>query len=114
MYTKHATRKTNKWWKCVKRSSIGCTWAKIWLGLSLVLVARSFMAFLVFEYLMLVSLGAIIPSNRGGSKLCYQGYLYTKHATRETNQWWKCVKRSSIGWFPFIQKVKETIHFALN
>jgi hypothetical protein len=34
------------------------TWAKIWLGLSLVLVARSFMAFLVFEYLMLVSLGA--------------------------------------------------------
>jgi hypothetical protein len=29
------------------------TWAKIWLGLSLVLVARSFMAFL---YLMLVSL----------------------------------------------------------
>jgi hypothetical protein len=26
------------------------TWAKIWLGLSLVLVARSFMAFLVFEY----------------------------------------------------------------
>jgi hypothetical protein len=27
-------------------------------GLSLVLVARSFMAFLVFEYLMLVSLGA--------------------------------------------------------
>ena len=39
----------------------------------------------------------IIPSNRCGSKLCYQGYLYTKHATRETNQWWKCVKRSSIG-----------------
>ena len=39
----------------------------------------------------------IIPSNRGGSKLCYQGYLYTKHATRKTNQWWKCVKRSSIG-----------------
>ena len=39
----------------------------------------------------------IIPSNRGGSKLCYQGYLYAKHATRETNQWWKCVKRSSIG-----------------
>ena len=39
----------------------------------------------------------IIPSNRGGSKLCSQGYLYTKHATMETNQWWKCVKRSSIG-----------------
>ena len=38
-----------------------------------------------------------IPSNRGGSKLCYQGYMYTKHATRKTNQWWKCVKRSSIG-----------------
>ena len=39
----------------------------------------------------------IIPSNRGGSKLCYQGYMYTKHATRKTNQWWKCVKRSSTG-----------------
>ena len=38
-----------------------------------------------------------IPSNRGGSKLCYLGYMYTKHATRKTNQWWKCVKRSSIG-----------------
>ena len=24
MYTKQATRKTNQWWKCVKRSSIGC------------------------------------------------------------------------------------------
>ena len=39
----------------------------------------------------------IIPSNRGGSKLCYQGYMYTKQATRKTNQWRKCVKRSSIG-----------------
>jgi hypothetical protein len=39
----------------------------------------------------------IIPNNRCGSKLCYQGYMYTKHATRKTNQWWKCVKRSSIG-----------------
>ena len=39
----------------------------------------------------------IIPSNRGGSKLRYQGYMYTKHATRKTNQWWKCVKRSSTG-----------------
>jgi hypothetical protein len=34
------------------------TGTKLWLGLSLVLVARSFMAFLVFEYLMFVSLGA--------------------------------------------------------
>ena len=39
----------------------------------------------------------IIPSNRGGSKLCYQGYMYTKHATRKTNLWWKCIKRSSTG-----------------
>ena len=29
------------------------------------------------------------------SKLCYQGNMYTKHATRKTNKWWKCVKRSS-------------------
>ncbi|XP_071161026.1 uncharacterized protein [Mytilus edulis] len=34
-------------------------------------------------------------SNKGGSKLCYQGYMYTKHTTRKTVQWWKCVKRSS-------------------
>ena len=39
----------------------------------------------------------IIPSNRGGSKLCYQGYMYTKHPTRKTNQRWKCVKRSRTG-----------------
>jgi hypothetical protein len=81
----------------------------------LVLVARSFMAFLVFEYVMLVSLGAWLCGCPGAgfsfwsvvlrfplhpmldSKLCYQGYLYTKHATSETNQWWKCAKRSSIG-----------------
>ena len=37
----------------------------------------------------------IIPSNRGGSKLCYQGYMYTKHATRKTNQCWNFFKRSS-------------------
>ena len=39
----------------------------------------------------------IIPNNTGDSKLCYQGYMYTKHATRKTNQWWKCVKRSRTG-----------------
>ena len=39
----------------------------------------------------------IIPSNIGGFKLCYQGYMYTKDATRKTNQWWKCVKRSGTG-----------------
>ena len=39
----------------------------------------------------------IIPSNGGGSKLCYQGYMYTKHATRKRNQWWKCVKQPSTG-----------------
>jgi hypothetical protein len=39
----------------------------------------------------------IIPSNIGGFKLCYQGYMYTKYATRKTNQRWKCVKRSSTG-----------------
>ena len=39
----------------------------------------------------------ITRSNKGGAKLCYQGYMYTKHATRKTQQWWKCVKRSSTG-----------------
>jgi hypothetical protein len=39
----------------------------------------------------------IIPRNGGGSKLCYQWYMYTKHATRKTNQWLKCVQRSSTG-----------------
>ena len=39
----------------------------------------------------------ITRSNKGGAKLCYQGYMYTKHATRKTQQWWKCVKWSSTG-----------------
>ena len=39
----------------------------------------------------------IIPSNIGGFKLCYQGYMYTKYDTRKTNQRWTCVKRSSTG-----------------
>jgi hypothetical protein len=34
----------------------------------------------------------IILSIRGGSKLCSQGYMYTKHTTMKTYQWWKCVK----------------------
>ena len=28
---------------------------------------------------------------------CVTWYMHTKHATRKTNQWWKCVKRSSTG-----------------
>ena len=39
----------------------------------------------------------IIQSNRGGSKLCFEGYIYTKHALRKTKQWWKCTLRSSAG-----------------
>ena len=39
----------------------------------------------------------IIRSNKGRAKFCYQGYMYTKHATRKTQQWCKCVKRFSTG-----------------
>lgn len=37
----------------------------------------------------------IIDSNKRGSKICYNGFMYTKHVTRKTKLWWKCVKRSS-------------------
>lgn len=39
----------------------------------------------------------IIQSNKGGSKLCYEGYIYTRHALRKTKQWWKCTHKSSLG-----------------
>ena len=39
----------------------------------------------------------IIQSNKGGSKLCFEGYIYTKHALRKTKQWWKCTLKSSTG-----------------
>ena len=37
----------------------------------------------------------IINSNKGGAKICYKGFMYTKQVTRKTKIWWKCVKRSS-------------------
>lgn len=39
----------------------------------------------------------ILQSNKGGSKLCYDGYIYTRHALRKTKQWWKCSLKSSQG-----------------
>ncbi|CAG2190399.1 unnamed protein product [Mytilus edulis] len=39
----------------------------------------------------------ILQSNKGGSKLCYEGYIYTRHALRKTKQWWKCTLKSSLG-----------------
>ena len=37
----------------------------------------------------------IINSNKGGAKICYKGFMYTKQVTRKTKIWWRCVKRSS-------------------
>jgi hypothetical protein len=37
----------------------------------------------------------ILQSNKGGSKLCYEGFIYTRHALRKTKQWWKCTLKSS-------------------
>lgn len=39
----------------------------------------------------------IVKSNKGGSKLCYEGFIYTRHALRKTKQWWKCTLKSSQG-----------------
>ena len=37
----------------------------------------------------------VIQSNKGGLKLCHNGFMYTKHSTRKTKIWWKCTWRSS-------------------
>ena len=39
----------------------------------------------------------ILKSNKGGSKLCFEDYMYTRHALRKTKQWWKCTMKSSRG-----------------
>ena len=39
----------------------------------------------------------ILQSNKSGSKLCYEGFIYTRHALRKTKQWWKCTLKSSRG-----------------
>eukprot|EP00096_Caligus_rogercresseyi_P013923 TRINITY_DN6493_c0_g1_i1.p1 TRINITY_DN6493_c0_g1~~TRINITY_DN6493_c0_g1_i1.p1 ORF type:complete len:517 (-),score=42.18 TRINITY_DN6493_c0_g1_i1:142-1584(-) len=36
----------------------------------------------------------IIPSNKGGMKLCYQGFMYTKHTVGKRIRW-RCVNRTS-------------------
>ena len=39
----------------------------------------------------------ILQSNKGGSKLCYKGFIYTRHALCKTKQWWKCTLKSNRG-----------------
>ena len=39
----------------------------------------------------------VLKTNRGGLKVVLDGHMYTKHATRKTKLWWKCVKRSSMS-----------------
>ena len=39
----------------------------------------------------------ILQRNKGGFKLCYEGFIYTRHALRKTKQWWKCTLKSSRG-----------------
>ena len=37
----------------------------------------------------------IIKNNKGGQKLCYQGYCYTKKAKSKVSQRWECDQRDS-------------------
>ncbi|KAH3741655.1 hypothetical protein DPMN_048380 [Dreissena polymorpha] len=37
----------------------------------------------------------IIKNNKGGQKLCYQGYCYTKKAKSAVSQRWECDQRGS-------------------
>ncbi len=35
----------------------------------------------------------VIRSERGGAKLCYEGFMYTKKGTNKTTLRWECAKR---------------------
>jgi len=37
----------------------------------------------------------IITTSRGGEKLCYGGYMYTKKATKTNRIRWECSQRES-------------------
>ena len=37
----------------------------------------------------------LIKNNKGGVKLCFEGFMYTKKNTRATKIQWECSKRSS-------------------
>ena len=39
----------------------------------------------------------ILQSNQGGSKLYYEGFIYTRPALRKTKKCWKCTLKSSRG-----------------
>lgn len=37
-----------------------------------------------------------IPSNQGGKKLCFDGHMYTKKATRKATIQWQCSRRKGL------------------
>ena len=39
----------------------------------------------------------LITTSKGGLKLCFEGFMYTKAYTRKTKVWWKCSKKTSLG-----------------
>ena len=39
----------------------------------------------------------VIKSNKGGNKICHDGYTYTKSCLRKDKMWWKCSKKASLS-----------------
>ncbi|XP_066950862.1 uncharacterized protein [Macrobrachium rosenbergii] len=39
----------------------------------------------------------VIRNNKGGEKLCYKGYMYTKKSTSATTMRWECSRKSAFG-----------------
>lgn len=37
----------------------------------------------------------ITQSNKGGNKICFEGYMYTRSCTRKKKIWWKCSEKGS-------------------
>lgn len=37
----------------------------------------------------------VIKSNKGGTKICFEGYMYTRSCTRKEKNWWKCSEKGS-------------------
>ena len=49
----------------------------------------------------------IITSNKGGLKLCLDGYMYTKHQTKASSIIWKCAQKAA-------HSCKSTLKTGLN
>ena len=52
----------------------------------------------------------VIKSQKGGSKMCYHGHMYTKLATRKNQIWCKCSKKVSLGMYTVACSVYNFIY----